>query len=130
MEFPNLTNDNVLQYAIASYDNPASHGAHEFNEDFDRIKYVKRLFKRYQAKGVLKDRLILNHIIIVVNVFGLEAATRLLFFRLEEELWTILSTFLVFLNLMPEEVNGIDGKTIIASDLPLDQPLIVALRAL
>lgn len=130
MTFSNLDNDNILMYAMKSYDNPHCSSVQEFTEDFDRIKYVKRLFKRYQAKGVLKERLILNHIITVYNVFGVEAATRILFFRLEADLWPILKTFLVFKDYMPEYIYGIEGQTIISSDIGLDQKLIVTLRAL
>ena len=130
MEFSQLTNDNILLYAMKHYDNPACHGVHEFTEDFDRIKYVKRLFKRYQLKGVLKERLILNHIIIVYNVFGVDAATRILFFRLEDDLWPILKTFLIFLDFMPERILGIDGKDIISADIALDQKLIDKLRSI
>lgn len=130
MEFSQLTNDNILLYAMKHYDNPACHGVHEFTEDFDRIKYVKRLFKRYQLKGVLKERLILNHIIIVYNVFGVDAATRILFFRLEDDLWPILKTFLIFLDFMPERIMGIDGKDIISADIALDQKLIDKLRSI
>jgi hypothetical protein len=128
MEFNNLTNDNILLYAIKRYDNPACRGVHEFNEDLDRIKYIKRLFKRYQSKGVLKERLILNHIIILINVFGVDAGTRILFFRLEEELWPVLKTFLVFLNFMKDRIVGINGIDVISSDIPLDTRLIEVLR--
>lgn len=130
MEFNNLTNENIVFYAIKHYDNPGSHGPQEFLEDMDRIKYVKRLFKRYQAKGVLKERLILNHITILYNVFGVEAATRILFFRLESDLWPILKTFLVFLNFMPERVYGIDETDVISSDISLDTRLITVLRSI
>jgi hypothetical protein len=130
MEFINLTNDNILLYAIKRYDNPACRGVHEFNEDLDRIKYIKRLFKRHQTKGVLKERLILNHIIILYNVFGVEAATRILFFRLESDLWPVLKTFLVFLNFMPDKIMGIEGKDIISSDIALDTRLIGVLRSI
>ena len=130
MEFHNLTNDNIVLYAIKFYSNPACHGVQEFNEDFDRIKYVKRLFKRYKSKGVLKERLILNHIIIVYNVFGVEAATRIFFFRLEDALWPILKTFLIFLNYQPDIVRGINGRDIRSSDIPLDHPLIDRLRTI
>ena len=128
MEFINLTSDNILLYAIKYYDNPACRGVQEFNEDLDRIKYIKRLFKRYQTKGVLKERLILNHIIILINVFGVEVGTRILFFRLEEELWPVLKTFLVFLNFMRDRIVGIDGRDIMSSDIPLDTKLIDILR--
>jgi hypothetical protein len=128
MIFPQLTNENILLYAMKHYNNPAAQGIHEFAEDFDRIKYVKRLFKRYQLKTVLKERLILNHIIIVYNVFGPDAATRIFFFRLEPDLWPILKTFLVFLNFMPDRIYGIDGKDIVSSDITLDLQLIEKLR--
>lgn len=130
MEFTNLNNDNFILYAIKHYDNPACRGVHEFNEDLDRIKYIKRLFKRYQTKGVLKERLILNHIIVLYNVFGVEAGTRILFFRLEPDLWSILKTFLVFLSFMPEQVLGIDGTDIISSNIILDTKLITVLRSI
>jgi hypothetical protein len=130
MDFSNLTNDNLMMYAMKSYDNPACHSVAEFSEDIDRVKYLKRLFKRYQMKGILKERLILNHIIVVYNVFGTEAATRILFFRLEQELWPILKTCLLFLNFMPDRVSGIEGKTIISSDIGLDQKLIDKLRTI
>jgi hypothetical protein len=128
MKFLQINEDNVMMYAMKHYDNPACHGIHEFTEDFDRIKYVKRLFKRYQTKSVLKDRLILNHIIVIYNVFGIEAATRIMFFRIEEDLWPILKTFLVFLNYMPDRVYGINEKDIISSDISLDSHLIEILR--
>jgi hypothetical protein len=130
MDFSNLTNDNILLYAMRNYDNPACHGLNEFTEDFDRIKYVKRLFKRYHSKKVLKDRLILNHIIIFYNVFGAEAGTRILFFRLEEELWPILKTFLVFLNLLPDVVYGVDGKDILTPHITMDFTLVEHLRSI
>lgn len=130
MDFTQLTDDNIIMYAMKCYDNPACRGIGEFTEDFDRIKYVKRLFKRYQQKGVLKERLILNHIIIVYNVFGVEAATRILFFRLEPDLWYILKTFLVFLDYMPDRIRGIKGKDIFASNIGLDQKLIDKLRSI
>jgi hypothetical protein len=128
MEFANLDNENILLYAMKHYDNPACHGLHEFHEDFDRIKYVKRLFRRYQTKSILKERLILNHIIILYNVFGLEPGTRILFSRLERDLWPILKTFLVFLNYMPDRIRGIDGEHLVSSDITLDQKLIDRLR--
>jgi len=130
MDFSNLTNDNIVLYAVKYYDNPACRGVHEFNEDLDRIKYIKRLFKRYMTKGVLKERLILNHIIVLYNVFGVEPATRILFFRLEPDLWPVLKTFLVFLNFMPERVHGIEGKDIFSSDVALDNHLVAVLRSI
>lgn len=130
MKFENLTEENILIYAIKHYDNPASCGIHEFEDDYGRIKYVKRLLKRYQTKGVLKERLILNHIIILINVFGVEAGTRILFFRIEQDLWSILKTFLVFLSYQADVVFGIAGQDIISSDIVLDNHLVEVLRAI
>jgi hypothetical protein len=130
MDFPNITNDNLILYAMRHYDNPACHDVNEFTDDFDRIKYLKRLFKRYQSKKVLKDRLILNHIIIFYNVFGVDAGTRILFFRLEEDLWPILKTFLVFLNLLPEVVYGVDDKDILTERIAIDSTLVEHLKSI
>lgn len=128
MDFTFLNSENVVIYALKYYSNPASHGMHEFHEDIDRIKYLKRLFKRYLAKGILKERLILNHLITLYNVFGPEPATRILFLRIESSLWPILKTFLVFLDYMPQRIEGIDGKQIISDNIALDQKLIERLR--
>jgi hypothetical protein len=130
MDFSNITAENVLMYALKHYSNPACHGMHEFQEDVDRIKYLKRLFRRYLAKGVLKERLILNHLIVIYNVFGPEAGTRILFARLDEDLWPILKTFLVFLDFMPTRIEGIHSKAIISDHIGLDQKLIQRLRAI
>jgi len=98
-----LTEDNYTFFAIRSYCNSQCQNLDEFHEDLNRTKYLKRLFRRYQATGQLRERLILNHIIIFYNVFGVEPATRLLFFKIEEELHPLLKTFLVYLNCCPEK---------------------------
>jgi len=98
-----LTEENYILYAMKNYDNPQCMGMREFQEDMARIVYLKRLFRRYKKSGVLRDRLILNHIITLYNVFGMEAATRLLFFRIEADLHDILKTFLVFLEYLPSQ---------------------------
>jgi len=128
MDFTNLTDDNFMLYAMKNYDNPACCSVAEFNDDLDRIKYVKRLFKRYQMKGVLKERLILNHITIVYNVFGPEAATRILYFRLEDDLWPILKTFLVFLNFQPDDIRGLNGRDVHSPTITIDMKLADRLR--
>ena len=86
--------------------------------------------KRYNTKGILKDRLILNHLITLYNVFPIEPCTRILFFRLESSLWPILKTFLVFLDLMPLQVIGVRGDIIQTANIPLDNKLIIRLRAI
>jgi hypothetical protein len=127
MDFANLTNDNVLLYAIRAYDNPSAHGSKEFEEDFERFKYVKRLLKRYVKKGVIKERLVLNHITILYNVFGL-ASTRILFLKMEPELYPALKTFLIAISFMPDLVTGINGKTIRSSDIMPDPVLVSLIR--
>ncbi len=97
-----LNDDNFLIFAIKNYDNPSCNGMSDLEEDIKRFKYLKRLFKRYENTGVLSERLIINHIIILYNVFG-EATTKMLFFKLEEKYWSYLKTFLVFLNRMTDQ---------------------------
>ena len=100
----------------------------EFEGDLKRTKYLKRLFRRYKATKVIKERLILNHIILLNNVFGLEATARILFFRIDEKDYDALKTFLVYLNLLPEVVKGIIGKTIVTDVIPVDMRIAEILR--
>ena len=123
-----LTEDNFLIYAIKNYDNPSCKGIDEFNDDLKRFKYLKRLFKKYNNGKDLKERLILNHIIILNNLFGTDAATKMLFFKIEEQFWPQLKTFLVFLSYMPEVLTGVGEDPIISTNIPLDQGIITALR--
>lgn len=121
----NLCDDNFLIYAMKAYDKPNCIMS-EFEEDLKRIKYVKRLMKRYRLTGDLKERLILNHLIILANVFGVEASVRMLFYRFDREDFDILKTFLMFLNYMPTTVGGIRGTNIYSGDITID--LFVAKR--
>ena len=100
--FEKLTKDNIMMYAIQHYHNPSCEGMSEFNDDMKRFKYVKRLFRKYKDTGILKDRLLLNHIIVLNNLFGAEASSTLLFFKTEQDHWSALKSFLEFLNIMPE----------------------------
>ena len=100
--FENLTKDNITMYAIKHYHNPSCEGMSEFNDDMKRFKYVKRLFRKYEETGILKERLLLNHIIVLNNLFGAEASSTLLFFKTEQVHWPALKGFLEFLNIMPE----------------------------
>ena len=115
----NLCDDTFTMYAIKAYDKPNCIMS-EFEEDLKRIKYVKRLIKRYKTTGELKERLILNHIIILTNVFGIEPSVRMLFYKLEPQEYAVLKTFLMFLNFMPKVVRGIDGRDIFSSDISTD----------
>ena len=105
MNFSELTNGNYMMFALLHYDNPHCVDIKEYFEDVRKLKYIKRLFNRYREDGVMKERLILNHLISFYNVFENEAATRLLFFRVGKEYHSLLKTFLVYLNRMPEQVD-------------------------
>ena len=115
-----LNDDNIVYFAMKNYQNPSCKNIEEFQEDYNRIKYVKRLFNRYEQSGVLRERLILNHIITIYNVFGVEASSRMLFNRLDERQFSILKTFLVYLNYCPE--NKFDNIDIVS--IPLDTTII------
>lgn len=125
--FDDLNEDNFLLYAIKAYDSPHCIMS-EFESDLKRTKYLKRLFRRYKTSKILKERLILNHLILLYNVFGAEPATRILFFRIDEEDYDILKTFLIYLNYMPDKIQGINGKDIISTDILLDMNVAEALR--
>lgn len=114
MKFDELTNGNYMMYALLHYENPHCKGIQEFFEDIKRIHYVRRLLKKYHSDGVLKERLILNHLITFYNVFQADAATRVLFFRIEKKYHSALKTFLVFINKVKDGVNDsvLDEKVI------------------
>tara|TARA_Y200000002_G_scaffold127842_1_gene105402 strand:+ start:500 stop:871 length:372 start_codon:yes stop_codon:yes gene_type:complete len=101
MRFDELNESNYMLFAIKFYDNPQAVTKDDFESDLKRIRYIKRLLKRYKNTGELKIHLILNHLIILFNVFH-EAAVPLLFYNLEEDLWPSIKSFLVFLNRIPE----------------------------
>ena len=123
-----LDDDNFVLFAAKHYDNTQCHDTIEFYDDLKRFKYLKRLFGKYEESGELRERLILNHLIILYNVFG-EHATRMLFVKLESYA-SYLKPFLVLLNFMPDKITniGTDGKTIYSSDIPMDQYIIDVLR--
>ena len=100
MKFDELNENNYIMFAIKHYDNPQAVGEKEFYDDMKRFKYLKRLFKKHSTTGILKERLIMNHIIVLQNVFGPEAVKVLLFFKIGQEHWSVLKTFLLFLNYM------------------------------
>ena len=97
MRFDRLTKDNVLLFALKHYENPQATSEKEFYDDMKRFKYLKRLFKKYRKSGILKERLIMNHIIVLANVFGPDAVKVLLLFKIDKIYWAQLKTFLVFL---------------------------------
>ena len=129
MIFDDLNEKNFLLYAMKEYNNPQCTEVEEFNDDLKKIKYIKRLLNQYVSEGVLKERLLLNHIIIFYNVFPPAAATRILFFKIEEKFWPILKPFLFYLKLMPEDrIESIMGKEIRTNEILMDQGVIDSLR--
>tara|TARA_Y100000782_G_scaffold113268_1_gene145582 strand:- start:489 stop:893 length:405 start_codon:yes stop_codon:yes gene_type:complete len=128
MIFDDLNEKNFLLYAMKEYDNPQCVQVEEFYDDLKKVKYIKRLFNQYLNEGVLKERLLLNHIIVFYNVFPVRSATRILFLKIEEEFWPILKTFLVYLSYMPEIIDSINGRAIISDDIQLNQGVVDRLR--
>ena len=116
--FEKITKKNWLFYAIKNYNVPNLDSEQEFYEDVKRFKYLKRLFRKYKTTGELKTRLVLNHIIVLSNVFGNEAAATLVLFKIEREYWSILKTFLQYLNIMlPEELPNVKVNKTLLSNL-------------
>lgn len=124
-----LNDDNWQLYAARVYEKPAAITS-EFEEDLARLLYIKRLLTKYYSSGVLNDRLILNHIIVLYNVFGIPAATRLLFLKMEKKDLIVIKPFLVFLDLLPEQVEAIRGVTIDTASIGMDKNAITALKGL
>lgn len=116
MKFDELNEKNILLFAIKNYENPNATTLEDFRTDMRRFKYIKRLFKKYIADNELKYHLILNHIIILYNVFG-DAATPLMFYKIDRQYWSILKAFLVFLNRFPEYPNSTTTLNSIQEDL-------------
>ena len=129
MIFDDLNEKNFLLYAMKEYNNPQCTEVEEFNDDLKKIKYIKRLLNQYVSEGVLKERLLLNHIIVFYNVFPPAAATRILFFKIEEKFWPMLKPFLFYLKLMPEDrIESVMGKEIRTNEILMDQGVIDSLR--
>jgi len=127
MSFDDLTNDNILIYAVKAYDKPNCIMS-EFKEDMKRFNYLKRLFKRYRKVGELREQLVLNHLVVICNVFGPEVSARILFFKMSKDDYSALKTYLLFLSCMPEIVRGIKGHDIISSEIPVDMTIADVLR--
>lgn len=127
----NLTPKNAHLYAARVYENPQCLTSEEFIEDYKRFKYIKRLCRRYSASDRLSERLMLNHLILLTNVFGVEPTVRLLFMKCDDSRsFRVLKPFLVHLRILPQRVRGINGRDIETDTIPLDEGLLRKLREL
>jgi len=123
-----LTNDNFLLYASKFYDNPQVHSVAEFYEDLKRFKYIKKLITRYIQTGELKERLILNHFVVLLNIFGPIPLVRICFLKMPDHLKYI-KPFFILLNILPDNVMNINKQCFIKTDMiPMDQHIVDALR--
>ena len=123
-----LNDGNFLIYAAKCYDRPHILQS-EFEDDLKRIKYVKRLLRKYRQTGEFKERLVLNHVIILSNVFGVEATTNMLFFKVDQEDYPLLKTILIYLNYMPARLNVSFDKYIVRQEeIPVDLNIANILR--
>ena len=124
-----LTDKNFLIYAAKHYDNPQCHSTEEFLEDLKRIKYIKKLITRYTENGDLKERLILNHLTILCNLFGPEHLVRILYLKMKPQFMYV-KPFLVMLNILPEKIYDVKNENVIDTDLiSMDENIIRVLRA-
>ena len=130
MIFDDLNDDNFLMYAMKEYNDVQCTDIEEFYDDLKKIKYIKRLFNIYKNNGQLKERLILNHLIVFYNVFSVQAGTRILFYKIEKDFWPMLKTFLIFLDRMPEKIDSIRGETILTSNIKLDDGIVTRLTSI
>ena len=123
-----LHDDNFLIYAAKNYDRPHILQS-EFEDDLKRIKYVKRLLRKYRQTGEFKERLVLNHIIILSNVFGVEPTVNMLFFKVDQEDYPLLKTILIFLNYLPTHLKvSFDKYYIRQEEIPVDLEIAARLR--
>ena len=121
MHFTELNEDNFLLFAIKNYENPQAVTKDDFDKDLNHFKYIKRLLKRYKNTGQLKTHLLLNHFIILYNIFG-EATTPMLFFKIERDLWSSMKTLIMFLGRFPEYPKSF------MHDIPVDMDCLVSLQ--
>ena len=129
MNIDDLNEANALLYAAKHYDNPYLFDTIEFYEDLSRFKYLKKLFSRYQETGELNERLVLNHLIIIYNVFGVEATTKLLFLKMDNYS-SYIKPFLLLLNCLPDVIYNVEGRNIITSHILMDEGIVNKLRAI
>lgn len=123
-----LTEDNFLLYAARYYDNPSCMDMQEFEDDLSTLKYIKRLLTRYQESGELKERLILNHLNLLNNLFGPGPTVKMCLLKMQGQ-WHILKPFLVYLGYMPDAIYNVGADSVVRnSDIPLDTVVVKKLR--
>jgi len=127
MSFDDLTNENIMLYLVKAYDKPNCIMS-EFKDDMKRFNYLKRLFRRYRKMGELREQLVLNHLVVLYNVFGPEVTSRMLFFKVSKDDFPALKTYLLFLSCMPDVVKGIKGHDILSSEISIDTRIAEVLR--
>ena len=125
MDFKKLNNNNFLMYTMKMYTNPNCESMEEFQEDMNRIKYIKRLLGKYEKSGLLRTRLILNHLIVLNNVFGTEASCRILFFKMNDNFHGYLKSFLSYLQYLPYDIPEVELQNI-----PFDHKIKIELEKL
>ena len=118
-----------MLYLVKAYDKPNCIMS-EFSDDMKRFNYLKRLFQRYRKYNELREQLVLNHLVVLNNVFGPEVVSRALFFKMSKEDYSALKTYMIFLSIMPDRIKGIKGQDIISSDISVDMKIAEALRTL
>lgn len=125
-----LNKNNFIVFAMKCYNNSGSNSIGEFKEDLIRLKYIKRLLNRYIKSGIFKEKLLLNHIIILCNVFGNEGAVKMMFFKLDKKLYSALKTIFIYLNIMPEKIVDIENIIIYNNEIPIDMNIANILRTI
>lgn len=128
MNFDDVNDDNFIIFAMKFYENPQCLSEKDFHNDLKILKYIKRLLNRYKKTGEIKTRLMLNHLIMLGNVFPIEILVRILFLKIPNDYWKELKTFLIFLKYMPEKVGSVNGKYILSSDIEIDFKIVENLR--
>lgn len=125
--FDDLNDDNFIMFAMKFYENPHCTDLLEFHDDMKRIRYLKRLFKKYKQTGELKERLIINHLVVLYNMFDNRAMTRMLLLKMDGY-YDCLKPFLIMLGYWTTSVGTVKGKTLVDSDISLDQKIVETLR--
>jgi hypothetical protein len=130
LKFKQLTKENIKLYAASVYDNPGCSSLLEFEEDYLRVKYIKSLINKYINNKSINIRILINHIICLSNVFPGPGSSIILFTEMDESTWGVLATLLIYLSLMPNTIENVNGKTIKAATISFDENLLEYLRGL